>query len=174
LRVIAATMRPAAGRVLVPPGEAGVKDGEHEPAARSEDASNSGDRTIEIIDVGQTMIAGDTVEGLAGERLCGGDVDVQIPDAERLLDFGCTCHVQQNIGDVDADDSGATACEFPSDPAMTTGEVQDARPANASQEVEQRDSRRLAAQLRADHIQVEVADEVVAGRENVHSQAAPR
>jgi len=73
LRVIAATARPAAGRVLVPPGEAGVKDGEHEPAARSEDASNSGDRTIEIIDVGQTMIAGDTVEGLAGERLRGGD-----------------------------------------------------------------------------------------------------
>src|SRR5262249_29027899 len=116
------------------------------------------------------MIAGDPVEGLAVERVTRGDVELQIRDAERLLDFGRPRHLQQDVGDVDADDSGATACEFPSDPAMTAGEIEDAHPANPSEEVEQRDTRCLAADFRADPTDVEVADPVVAGRRAWHAR----
>ena len=67
--MVAAAVRPAARRVLVPPWEAGVKDGEDEPSSRAQNASHGGDRNIEFIDVSQTMIAGDPVEGLAASAL---------------------------------------------------------------------------------------------------------
>src|SRR5262249_59318498 len=116
------------------------------------------------------MLAGHAVEGRGGERRSRGDVDLQIRDTERLLGFGRPRHLQQDVGDVDADDSGATACEFPSDSAMTAGEIQNAHPANPAEEVEQRDTRRLVADLRPDRTKVEVADEVVAGCRAWHAR----
>ena len=141
-----------------------MKDREDEPTARSEDACNGGDRTIEIVDVGQPMIAGDTVEGLSGESPTRCGVHIQICDAERLLDFGRACPVEQNLGDVDAGDSGAMVCKLTSDSAVAAGKIQNPHPADVSEEVEQRGGRRLAADLHSDHIEVEVPDEVVGGR----------
>ena len=147
-----------------------MKDGEDEPSVRSEDASNCSDRTIEIVDVRQPMIAGDTVEGLSGQSPTRCGVHIQIRDAERVSDFGRARPVEQNLGDVDAGDSGATACKLPSDSAVAAGEIQNAHPTDVSEEIEQHGSRRLAADLHSDHIEVEVPDEVVAGRFPLHAR----
>ena len=53
---------------------------------------------------------------------------------------------------------------------MTAGEIENAQPVNPSEEVEQRNTRRLAADLRADHTEVEVADEIVTGRRVRHAR----
>ena len=46
-------------------------------------------------------------EGFACERLTRGDVGRQVRDADQLLDFVRPRHLQQNVGAVNADDSGA-------------------------------------------------------------------
>src|SRR4029077_3477967 len=93
--------RPTARRVRIPARKAPVQQREYEPAALTDEPADGGHQSIEIVDVGQPVVADSAVEFLAGKHSGPGHMGVDIPDPLRPVRLQRTGNGEELSGDVD-------------------------------------------------------------------------
>jgi hypothetical protein len=164
---------PAAGRVAVPARKAGMQQREHEPAARAQPPGDVGHQAIEVIDVGQPVVAHHAVERRALQHARGGHVRVHVVDAQGFRHLVGPRLGQQRPGDVRPGQRGAAARKFPGHPARPAGGLQQPQPADLPRQVQQRRGRRIADAL-ARLLLVEIGHLVVTRHHTGHTPTVIR
>ena len=145
-----------------------MQDREGKDAGWSQQSGNGREVRVEVIDVGEAVVAHDDVEYFAREALWRGRVGEVVDDAERLGKLRAAGAVDKGVRDVDAHQLGTPSCHFASESAAAARDVDDLAVVEVADEVEQRGGRRIVDAI-GEHRFVLVGDVVVACRPGVHA-----
>jgi hypothetical protein len=150
-----------------------MHDREDERPAGPEHACDRRERAGEVVDVGKTEVADDGVEGLAGERVRRGHVDLDIVDPELLAPARPR---EQRAREIGAHHHRPAVRELPRDASLPARELEHALPAHVADEREDA-LRDRVGEVVADGLVVEVDDGVVARghvRSRIHRRMSAR
>jgi hypothetical protein len=139
-----------------------MQDGEHERAICDEHAGNSGQHAIEVVDVGQSVVARNHVVAAGRQPTRSTGVIDEVTDSLRASVLVKSGTLDQFPRDVHAHDDSTSASEFSRDSAVPTSKIEDPASANIADEVEKSNGRGIVDGV-AEQINVEISEGVVSG-----------